>query len=532
MWIDELTDKELELHVLIEHGAPLWLPDPENGPQCLAYLSDATVLGYGGAAGGGKSDLGCGLALNSHDKSLIMRRQGTELTAIIDRLRALLPNGDRLPRNGNPIWYLPSGQQIEFGSAPNLGDETKYQGRPHDLKFFDEATNFLLQQIMFLSTWLRSVDGYACQLLLTFNPPQDSAGRWVLDYFAPWLDERHPNPAMPGEKRCFVTVGEKSIEVPDMSPVVVVGKDVVRDFDSADYGPDEIIVPQTRAFIPARVSDNKYLYGTNYVQQLQALPEPLRSQMLRGDFTAGLIDSEWQVIPTEWVKRAQARWEEPRRKPPMTSMGVDVARGGRDNTIIYRRHEGMWIDKAVVHPGALTPDGPRTAGLIIAEHRDHAPIHIDVVGVGSSPYDFLKDSGYQVMGVNGGVATNERVKGGVLGFANMKSLLWWRLREALDPANNTGIALPPDEELLRDLTAPLWKVRNKVVQVETREEIIKRIGRSPDWGSALVLAMIDSPRIDRLRERVTPVSYDPLQEAEDYFDQDFPTRGYDPLAGW
>ena len=52
----------------------------------------------------------------------------------------------------------------------------------------------------------------------------------------------------------------------------------------------------------------------------------------------------------------------------MDSMGVDVARGGRDQTLIARRH-GMWFDVPLAYPGSTTPDGPTVAGLAIAARR-------------------------------------------------------------------------------------------------------------------------------------------------------------------
>ena len=42
--------------------------------------------------------------------------------------------------------------------------------------------------------------------------------------------------------------------------------------------------PQSRTFIPSRISDNPHLMGTGHMATLQAMPEPLRSQMLNGDF--------------------------------------------------------------------------------------------------------------------------------------------------------------------------------------------------------------------------------------------------------
>lgn len=226
---------------------------------------------------------------------------------------------------------------------------------------------------------------------------------------------------------------------------------------------------------------------------LQALPEPLRSQMLRGDFMAGTEDSAMQVIPTAWVEAAQARWVKPVQLDPMDSLGVDVARGGRDNTIIARRHD-MWFDEPLTYPGTQTPDGPTVAGLTIAAMRDSAPIHIDVIGVGSSPYDFLNEAKQQVMGVNVSEKASGTDKSGRLHFFNLRSELWWRMREALDPANNTGIALPPNKQLLADLCAPEWRMSGMTVQVESRDAIMDRIKRSPDWASAYILALIDTPK--------------------------------------
>jgi hypothetical protein len=227
--------------------------------------------------------------------------------------------------------------------------------------------------------------------------------------------------------------------------------------------------------------------------QLQSLPEPLRSQMLKGDFQAGIEDDPWQVIPTAWVEAAQARWKRPDKLPVMDSLGVDVARGGRDNTIIARRH-GMWFDEPLTYPGSATPDGPTVAGLVIAAMRDQAPIHLDVIGVGASPYDFLNEAHQQVLGVNVSEKSFATDKSGRLSFFNQRSEYWWKFREALDPANNTGIALPPSSQLLADLCAPTWRLSGYTIQVESREGIIDRIGRSPDWASAYCLALIDTPK--------------------------------------
>lgn len=462
-----------------------WRPLP--GPQTLAYNSTADVVGYGGAAGGGKTDLAVGKTLTQHRTVQIFRRVGTELTSLEDRFIAILGH-DKGYNSTKKIWRnIRPGVQLEMGSVPNAGDEEGYRGRPKDLLVIDEAGSFLFTQVQFLMGWVRTtIRGQRCQTLMCFNPPTDAEGRWLIEYFAPWLDDRYPGKkAQPGELRWYVTMDGLSVEVVDHTPFYYTDKS----------GRRELLTPQSRTFIPSRVTDNPYLVGTNYMTQLQALPEPLRSQMLYGDFKAGMQDSEWQVIPTAWLDEAVARWKPKEPKPRMLGTGTDVARGGKDNTIIARRHTDWWFDVPLVYPGKETPDGPTVAGLVIAATRDQAPSHIDVIGVGSSPYDFLRDARQQVIGINVSEKSLATDRSGRLHFTNLRSQLYWQFRELLDPANNYAPAIPPDRKLRADLLAPTWKLRNGAIYVESREEIIERIHRSPDYASAYILAAIDTPRI-------------------------------------
>lgn len=490
-----LTAEETAFVLEAAEHAPLWTPLP--GPQTMAYESEADIIGYGGAAGGGKTDLACGKTLTQHQKTMILRRVGTELTAIEDRLEQLI--GSREGYNGQKkIWRIP-GKQIEFASLPTAGDERGFQGRPHDLLVFDEAANFLEQQVRFLLGWLRTTDPHQkCQALLTFNPPTSAEGRWIIDFFNPWLDPKHPCPAQPGELRWFATLDGKDTEV--LSGDIFEHK-------------GERVKPMSRTFIPSRVSDNPYLMGTGYMATLQSLPEPLRSQMLNGDFQAGMEDDPWQVIPTAWIDLAMARWTKPLRLEPMDSMGIDVARGGKDNTIIARRHD-MWFDEALSYPGPQTPDGPTIAGLVIAAARDNAVQHIDVIGVGSSPYDFLNQAHQPVVGVNVAEKAFGTDKSGRLTFANLRSELIWRMRETLDPTSNTGICLPLDKRLRADLCAYTWKLQGATIRVESREEIEKRIGRSPDWASAYILANMTTPK----KQNIPGTHNTPQREYDPYKD--------------
>lgn len=525
-YMTEEERAELDALVAADLAERPWVPLP--GPQTLAYESQADVIGYGGAAGGGKTDLAVGKALTQHHEALFLRREATQLKGILRRFEQLLGGTDGY--NGqDKRWKKagPRGVDVEFGSCPNLGDETKHQGNPHDLLVFDEAANFLEQQVNFLLGWNRSTrPGVHSQALLTFNPPTSAEGRWIVDFFGPWLDKKHAlYPTEPGAIRYVVTVpGENEtfryVWVADATPCVIVAGELVYDFNPRDYKPEDIIVPQSRTFIPARISDNPYLAQTGYLRVLQAMPEPLRSQLLYGDFHAGMTDDPWQVIPTAWVEAAQARWKRRSPKGEMMSQGVDVARGGQDNTIIADRYKvpqgtSHYYDELSVHPGTSTPNGSTVAGLVIARRRHKAPIHIDVIGVGASPYDVLKEAEQDVYGINVSEKALGTDKSGRLTFFNRRSELWWLFREILDPEADTGVELPPDPELLKELCAPRWELSGMTIKVESREDIVKRVGRSPDRASAIVLAAIDTPKIQDMRkftsERHEVLRYDPYE---------------------
>ncbi len=470
------------IHFLLtgQTESPLW--SPLAGPQTKAYESTADILGYGGSAGGGKSFLLLGLSITSHLRSLILRRETAQGRGLIDDARELLGTLGRFNEQTGVWRNLPGGRQIEFGGVKDVPDVHRYKGRPHDLVAFDEADCFTEYQVRFLLGWLRTtVKTQRCRAVLCFNPPSTSDGRWIIKFFGPWLDKRHPNPARPGELRYFATLRNGTeIERPNGEPFT-------------DSG--ETIKPKSRTFIPARVTDNPYLMATDYPSQLQAMPEPLRSQLLYGDMEAGLEDDAMQVIPTAWVEAAMARWKP---TPPsgriLEAMGVDVARGGADATVIAPRY-GPWFAPLLKYPGHHTKDGPAVAALVgkAILTNPHAIVNLDVIGIGSSAYDFCVQSGHNVYPINFGAGCDATDLAGVLRFRNIRAYAYWSMRELLDPARGFDLALPNDPELLGDLTAPRWKPTVQGVQIESKDDIKDRLKRSTDCGDAVVLAVLMPP---------------------------------------
>lgn len=455
---------------------------PTVGPQLEAWESEADILLYGGQGGGGKSAMGIGMALCNHQRSLVMRREGTQLGSLTEE--AIKFNGTKDGFNGSYPQKLRTkdGRLIEFGSAQYIGDELDWRGRAHDFLYIDEAADFVGSQVRNLIGWVRSdVEGQRCRVVLGTNPPTSSNGEYLVSMFAPWLNPIHPNPAKAGELRWFVMDDEDDIEVPGPEPYEHNGR---------------LLKPMSRTFIPAKLSDNPFLRDTSYAANLDMLPEPLRSAVRDGNFMIARRDDLWQVIPSDWVRAAQARWTSvPPAGVPMCAMGVDVAAGGVDNTAIAMRYDG-WFAPLITVPGSATPTGNESAGLVVQHRRDNATVILDMGGgYGGAAYMRLVDNGMEehLIGYKGAAGTPRRTADGKLKFSNTRIAAYWKLREALDPSqvNGSCIALPPDNELVADLTAMRYKEGPQGIMpspdCSTKVEITKRLGRSPDKGDAVVM---------------------------------------------
>lgn len=459
-----------------------WIPSP--GPQTEAYFSKADILLYGGEPGGGKTSLILGLAITVHKRSLIMRKQYTDLSAIVEE--ALKFHGSRKGYNGSPppSLRLNESQLIEFGAALRIGDEQHFQGNPHDLIAFDEGTQFAESQIRFLMGWNRSTDpDQRCRVVIATNPPLTSEGAWVVEMFAPWLDPRHPNPAIAGELRWYVTDEHgKDQEVDGPAPVTLNNGKVVK--------------PLSRTYIPASVNDNPYLSRTEYQARLDALTEPFRS-ILMGGFRGTFRDAPDQCIPTLWIQEAQRRWRErPPLGVPMCAMGVDVAQGGDDDTVIAIRYDD-WFAPLIAVPGRQTPLGKDVAGLVLSHRRDGALVVLDMGGgYGGATYEHLTANEIPVHSYKGVTAVDTRTRDRQLKFTNKRTEAYWRLREALDPSQEGGstVMLPDDPKLTADLTAPKFEITPKGIKLETKEDVCDRLGRSTDRGDAVVMAWSAGPK--------------------------------------
>lgn len=460
-----------------------WIPSP--GPQTEAYLSDADEIFYGGQAGGGKTDLLIGTSLTSGTRSLVLRRTNKEASKLVDRYSEIL--GSRDGYNGQEhVWRLSDGKVIDIGGIQLEDDKQKYKGTPHDTILWDEVSDFTETQYKFVNIWNRSADpNQRCRIIAAGNPPTRPEGLWVIKRWAAWLDPKHPNPARPGEVRWYLQMvgeDEKEVEVDGPGP---------------HWNGAEQVKARSRTFIRAKLSDNPFYAKTDYDAVLAGLDEPLRLAYREGRFDASLRDDPWQVIPTDWIRQAQARWTaRPPSNVPMCAIAADIAQGGNDQTVLAMRFDG-WYDKLKCIPGKLTPTGNEVAGLILANRTHEADIVIDMGGGwGGQTYMRLSDNNMTVQKYVGAEGSTRRTKDGKLKFRNKRTQAYWQFREALDPGQPSGspIALPDDPELVADLTAPKYWIEANGICITNKEDVCDLIGRSPDKGDAVVMAWMSGAR--------------------------------------
>jgi hypothetical protein len=157
--------------------------------------------------------------------------------------------------------------------------------------------------------------------------------------------------------------------------------------------------------------------------------------------------------------------------------------------VVFKRY-GAFVAAPVLIPGFEASTGPDVASKVLSHRRNNCPIVVDANGVGASVYDHLVqalnlDEVYAYVGSKKSMARDVSNK---LGFVNLRSERYWKLREMLDPASPTKIAIPDDPELVEELLAMTWEEQSMKIKVITKKDLIKILGRSPDKADALVLS--------------------------------------------
>ena len=150
-----------------------------------------------------------------------------------------------------------------------------------------------------------------------------------------------------------------------------------------------------------------------------------------GEFASDEADG---VIPLSWLEAANQRWldlqdvyfdRSPEADDSLSTVGVDVARAGRDRTVIALRHGNMITELRYVHNQL---DTMATAGVVhgILEGNYHPSKQIkaiiDVIGIGSGVVDRLREtSKAQIIAFNASEKSDRLDRALELGFMNTRS---------------------------------------------------------------------------------------------------------------
>src|SRR5262249_8941588 len=164
---------------------------------------------------------------------------------------------------------------------------------------------------------------------------------------------------------------------------------------------------------------------------------------------------------------------------------------GPAQTVIAKRY-GRWFAPLIKVPGRQTVDRPSVAALIYREYVPGCAINLDIGatagGEAVGSVRLYRDITDPINPINNAQSVDMRDRSGKYRLVNVRAASYWKLRECLDPVHGEQLALPPDTELLADLCAPRYKVAASGIQLEAKEDIVHRLGRSPDAADAVVLA--------------------------------------------
>lgn len=272
-------------------GPPvIWQPIPKQH-EFLA-CPDYEVL-YGGGAGGGKSDgllmdawcLSADAHNNPNHRAVIFRKQFKDLIQLIERARVLYPQFLR-PRPGKQLWNeqkatftTHAGAKLMFAHCANDQERFDWRGFAWNYVGFEELTLWATPLVYeYISSRNRTTDRTLPRYIRATTNPDGPGQKWVMQRFAIQED------------------GHATLQEFD------------RDFEELDENGNEIIVQRKvrRRFIPAKLKDNKHLFGTGYRETLLELPPEDREALLEGKWTGNRIHGAYFFKEMQ-AARAQGR---------------------------------------------------------------------------------------------------------------------------------------------------------------------------------------------------------------------------------
>jgi phage terminase large subunit len=226
----------------------------------------------------------------------------------------------------------------------------------------------------------------------------------------------------------------------------------------------------------------------------QFFPESLEQDRLR-DYRAAEDSGDWSHYNHVWRGMPQASGEaailtvrqviEATRRSAddegIVEVGADIARGGRDRVVFYKRRGLRVIDSREYRNNSKAEKMriTETAERLMAFAGKDARIKVDDTGLGGGVTDILEDAGYNVLGVNFAQSAVDSSH-----YNNAASEMWFDFAGKIDT-----VQIPDDIELIEELTDRREGRRDTKGRrtVEKKDDFIERVGRSPDKADALLL---------------------------------------------
>ena len=243
-------------------------------------------------------------------------------------------------------------------------------------------------------------------------------------------------------------------------------KHTISAFDTPNVKEGRVVIPGlvTRTWVEERRAE----WGED---------SPLWYSRVLGEFPPTGNDT---LIPLSWIIEAQKRWHDMSPEGREVA-GVDIARYG-DSESVCCLISGRYVHPLKTWHNASTSE---SVGYIRMYAGGARVIRVDEIGVGGGVVDQAKQEGLPVVGINVQTRSSKPEK-----FFNLRSELYWNLREMLDPENPNAIALPPDDTLASQLSSIKYKIVDSggKIKVESKDEMRSRGLKSPDRADALALA--------------------------------------------
>jgi hypothetical protein len=328
---EDSYDHEAVSSLLLPQQEVIFKPNP--GPQTEYLAASEQEVLYGGSAGSGKSYATIADPMryfdNKNFNGLILRRTNDELRELIWKSKELYPKlfpGARFAEQKSS-WSFPAGGHLWMTYLERDDDVMRYHGQAFNYIAFDELTQYPTPFAWnFMRSRLRTTDPNLPLFMRATSNPGGPGHGWVKKMF---IDPSPPNVAFPATDL-------------DTGEVIKYPAGHAKAGQPLFY----------RRFIPARLSDNPYLFADGlYEANLLSLPENQRRQLLEGDWSVadGAAFSEFRThihtcdpfkIPSDWLKFRSCDWGYSERQATCVHWYAMDPRNG--SLVVYRE---LYVNK-------------------------------------------------------------------------------------------------------------------------------------------------------------------------------------------